>query len=231
MVPFTFMMRIISVVFHFFWRLTTCVGACPCRSLTVADILAADFILAPLQLFSAEGLLLKAFFQNTIGLCEAGNVRFSSLYISWLGIMNQTSTILHLLGGYQRHFDALAKPGLDLWCSPADDDVTPPVEAPRENPPAEPLRCGEMVQLHGLERVELNGCKGRLLEWQGATGRWSCLLTEKKKRKDSKKLLVNVKPCNVKALKQRGAQGGRSWKLENDRSLFYSITHNNDNEY
>ena len=117
------------------------------------------------------------------------------------------------MGGYQRHFDALAKPGLDLWCSPTDD-VTPPEQPPPvETAPPPALRCGEMVQLHGLERVELNGCKGRLLEWQDATGRWSCLLTEKKKRKDSQKLLVNVKPCNVKALKQRGAGGGKELKV------------------
>lgn len=61
------------------------------RSLAVADILAADFILASLQLFSSEG--------------------------------------------YQRHFDALAKPGLELWCAPAAPDLeTTPIPQPSVEP-------------------------------------------------------------------------------------------------
>eukprot|EP00435_Cladocopium_sp_Y103_P046188 s1049_g13.t1 len=135
------------------------------RSLTVADILAADFILASLQLFSTEG--------------------------------------------YQRHFDALAKPGLELWC-PADPELEAdpqPVEPPSSAPA---LSCGDVVQLHSLERqAELNGRKGRLLEWQSSSGRWSCLLQpEKGKRREVKQVLVNVRPCNVKAV-QRG-EGKRS---------------------
>eukprot|EP00438_Fugacium_kawagutii_P014809 Skav234783 [mRNA] locus=scaffold69:29217:36988:+ [translate_table: standard] len=128
------------------------------RSLAVADILAADFILASLQLFSAEG--------------------------------------------YQRHFDALAMPGLELWSrEPPPDHV-----APREEPPGvATLGCGDVVQLHGLEKqAELNGRKGRLLEWQSSSGRWSCLLQhEKRKRKEVKQVLVNVRPCNIKAVRGR----------------------------
>jgi len=104
----------------------------------------------------------------------------------------------------------LAKPGLELWCAPADPDLEttdpqPSVESPSSTAP---LSCGDVVQLHGLERqAELNGRRGRLLEWQSSSGRWSCLLQpEKGKRREVKQVLVNVRPCNVKAL-QRGMGG------------------------
>ena len=121
--------------------------------------------------------------------------------------------------GYQRHFDALAKPGLELWCAPPEQ--TDPVEAPSPSSTASAaFGCGDVVQLHGLEKqADLNGRKGRLLEWQSSSGRWSCLLhPEKRKRREVKQVLVNVRPCNVKAVqgeKSREIKTSVSWVLVN----------------
>ena len=73
----------------------------------------------------------------------------------------------------------------------------------------ETLACGDLVELHSLVASEMNGRKGRLLEWQEASGRWSCLLlgqpqgSRKRSRKgerQEKGSLVNVKPCNLKRI-------------------------------
>lgn len=132
------------------------------RSLKVADLVAAEVILASLQLFGSEG--------------------------------------------YQRHFDSLSKPGLEVWEANLPE---PPVADDGGEGGEETLACGDLVELHSLVASEMNGRKGRLLEWQEASGRWSCLLlgqpqgSRKRSRKgerQEKGSLVNVKPCNLKRI-------------------------------
>ena len=81
-----------------------------------------------------------------------------------------------MLRGYQRHFDSLSKPGLELF-----EELEPPATA---------FSCGAEVLLHGLKRSELNGLRGRLVEWQPEAGRWACVLGSKK--------VVNVREVNLK---------------------------------
>eukprot|EP00930_Biecheleria_cincta_P034416 TRINITY_DN23790_c0_g1_i1.p1 TRINITY_DN23790_c0_g1~~TRINITY_DN23790_c0_g1_i1.p1 ORF type:complete len:1916 (+),score=366.35 TRINITY_DN23790_c0_g1_i1:46-5793(+) len=160
------------------------------RSVTVADVIAADLILVSVQLFSSEA--------------------------------------------YQRHFDQLSKPGLQVWDAasvrrrsaaaavrrlqqgslagvaeePVDDASVPAGDASELAAAIETLQPdqaaghgeaietskpdhaggdddtehgellpGALVQLHGLSaRPELNGRRARLLRLQEDSGRWSCRL-------------------------------------------------------
>ncbi|CAJ1417488.1 unnamed protein product [Effrenium voratum] len=120
------------------------------RALTVADVLAAEVVLAPVQLFSSEA--------------------------------------------YQRHFDLLSKPGLQVFDAPGAEPEPPEQEAPEE------LSCGLAVELQGLvAKAELNGRQGRLVEWQQEKGRWSVLLQKRKRQEEA---LVNVRPGNLKVLRK-----------------------------
>eukprot|EP00438_Fugacium_kawagutii_P011146 Skav200227 [mRNA] locus=scaffold2352:115543:120910:+ [translate_table: standard] len=62
--------------------------------------------------------------------------------------------------------------------------------------------CGDVVELHGLEKVpELNGRTGRLLEWRSDVDRWSCQLQQEiREGKEVKEAKVMVRPCNIKAV-------------------------------
>eukprot|EP00931_Biecheleriopsis_adriatica_P047138 TRINITY_DN27147_c0_g1_i1.p1 TRINITY_DN27147_c0_g1~~TRINITY_DN27147_c0_g1_i1.p1 ORF type:complete len:1922 (-),score=400.77 TRINITY_DN27147_c0_g1_i1:58-5130(-) len=193
------------------------------RSLTVADILGADLVLVPLQLFSSEA--------------------------------------------YQRHFDQLSKPGLQVWDAASlrrrealrEHEAQAEVEAAptrmaeaelapgagseaagiaevvaeeEEQPPPPPshgegLSPGVIVELFDLcARPDLNGRRGRLLAWQEDSGRWNCRLLrpapgtrvasgEKDQGKRGRRLgqkrrgkrsrgqqLVNVRPSNCRPLRR-----------------------------
>ena len=99
------------------------------------------------------------------------------------------STQLFSSEAYQRHFDSLSKPGLQVWdtsslqlrkepeaeadASPVPDELFHGEEASFEQ--------GDLVRIHGLiAKAHLNGRQGQLIGWQEDTGRWSCLLAASK---------------------------------------------------
>jgi len=149
------------------------------RSLTVADIIGADLIIASTQLFSSEA--------------------------------------------YQRHFDQLSKPGLDVWDAASLSKRQAAQEIQEEKSAAsdsEPLfTAGDLVVLSGLiSKAHLNGRLGQLIAWDEDAGRWSCLLQSPAKgtskggatsvvpprKRGMNSQLVNVRPYNLKAARGSG---------------------------
>ncbi|CAE7040695.1 fhkA [Symbiodinium sp. KB8] len=122
---------------------------------------------------------------------------------------------------YQRHFDSLSKPGLQVWDASSLQKRIDTVQGQGDAEPEElcqdvegSFEQGDLVTLHGLiAKAHLNGRRGQLIGWQEDTGRWSCLLeapksakvpkpTAKRKRSTPESgQLINVRPCNLRALR------------------------------
>ena len=192
------------------------------RSLTVADIVAAQLILAPVQIFSSEGgseaqrkqsHKLGVIFPFEDSICArslktliiwAPKKDFGSVCPVNSPQVVRVYACIFLKSGYQRHFDALSKPGLEVWDVPEMEfrSMEKALGAEDAEDVCRDFSCGDVVELHSLVALEMNGRVGRLLEWQEASGRWSCLLQPKKllraEKQKQKHHLVNVKPCNLR---------------------------------
>ncbi|CAE6925998.1 fhkA [Symbiodinium sp. CCMP2456] len=122
---------------------------------------------------------------------------------------------------YQRHFDSLSKPGLQVWDASSLQKRIDTVQGQGDAEPEElcqdvegSFEQGDLVTIHGLiAKAHLNGRRGQLIGWQEDTGRWSCLLEASKSAKVPKSTakrkrstpesgqLINVRPCNLRALR------------------------------
>ena len=92
---------------------------------------------------------------------------------------------------YQRHFDSLSKPGLQVWDTSSlekrtemEADIDPLVsnELWQHGESSDTFEQGDVVEMHGLiAKAHLNGRRGQLIGWQEDTQRWSCLLGQSTK--------------------------------------------------